>query len=132
MGVHGIPSALQSAAAAFNLNIVRFKNFRTRMMHAYDREGGALRETMQTFQREAEVYFRLREPVEVRDYFIAPSARRLGENALSWATIVERQLANIPGEVAVGREMAFVYLMAIFDGFVGRWRVDMGLDPNEG
>lgn len=124
---------LPNTAEAFNVNILRFKNFRQRMGRAYDREAGALRQTVETLKEEGTAYFRLleREPVTVRDFYDTSSAQRLGENALSFASMWERQLEEMPGEASLGREMAFVYLMAIFDGFVGRWRVDTGLDAEE-
>ncbi len=123
-----------SAADAFNLNILRFKNLRDRVKRAYGREAGSLKKTAEAFKQQAMAYFRLaREPSDARDYYFnAPSAKGFAEDALSWATMLERQLERIPNEAALGREMAFVYLMAIFDGFVGRWCVDLGFDPEDG
>lgn len=124
---------LSNAARAFTVNLVRFKSFRERMKRAHDREAGTLQETVESFRQGAEAHFDLlrRGPVSVADPFAAPSARTFGENALSWASMFERLLEMLPGEAALGREMAFVYLMAILDGFVARWRVDMGLDAEE-
>lgn len=124
---------LSNAAEAFTLNILRFKNFRQRMGRAHDREAGTLQEVTESFKQEAAAYFDLlrREPASVADLYAASSAERLGENALSWGAMFERQLEMVPDEAALGREMAFVYLMAILDGFIARWRVDMGLDSDE-
>jgi len=124
---------LSNAARAFNLNLVRFKNFRQRMGRAHDREAATVQQTVESFKQEAEAYFDSlrRAPASVADLHAASSAQRLGENALSWASMVERQLERMPDEAALGREMAFVYLIAILDGFVARWRVDMGLDSEE-
>lgn len=103
------------------------------MKRAHDRQAGTLQQTVESFKREALVYFdlRQREPVSVGDLFAASSAKRFGEDALSWGSMFERQLGMMPGEAALGREMAFVYLMAILDGFVGRWRVDLGFESEE-
>lgn len=43
----------------------------------------------------------------------------------------ERHLEMLPGEEALGCGMAFVYLMAILDGFVAGWQVDMGFNSNK-
>lgn len=122
-----------SAGQAFTVNLVRFKNFRDRMNRAHDREVGTLRKTVDAFEKKAEAHFAFlrRRPTDVADLFAASSAKRLGEDALSWASMVERHLDMLPNEAALGREMAFVYLMAILDSFVARWRVETGLDANE-
>jgi len=121
---------LSNAAQAFTVNLVRFKNFRERMKRAHDREAGTLQKTVMSFREQAEAHFDSlqREPVSVADLYAASSAQIFGDNALSWGSMFERHLEMLPGEAALGREMAFVYLMAILDGFVARWRVDMGLD----
>ncbi|HXF81631.1 MAG TPA: hypothetical protein VNN19_02615 [bacterium] len=115
------------------MNLVRFKNFRERMKHAHEREAGTLQKTVESFREEAKAHFDLLRhgPARVADLYAVTSARAFGEDALSWASMFERQLEMIPDEAALGREMAFVYLMAILDGFVAGWRVDMGLDAEE-
>lgn len=124
---------LSNAAEAFTVNLVRFKNFFARMKRAHDREAGTLQKTVDDFKKEAEAHFDLlrREPNTIADLYHSSSAKSLGETALSYADMFERQLERMPDETALGREMAFVYLMAILDGFVGRWRVDMGLEAEE-
>jgi hypothetical protein len=123
-----------NAAQAFTVNILRFKNFRERMKRAHDREVSTLRETVDSFRVQAEAHFDFlrRTPQSIATLYAAQSARSSAENALSWASICERTLAMLPGEEALGREMAFVYLMAILDGFIAGWRVDMGLDTGKG
>ncbi len=121
------------AAQAFIVNLVRFKNFRERMKRAHHREVSTLQETVNSFRAHAEAHFDLvrRTPQSIASLYAAQSARSLAENALSWASIYERALEMLPEEEALGREMAFVYLMAILDGFVAGWRVEMGLDTDE-
>lgn len=124
---------LSNAAEAFTVNLLRFKNFRDRMKRAHDREASTLQKTVESFREQAEAHFDSlrREPASVADLYAVPSARRFGENALSWGSMFERHLEMLPEEAALGREMAFVYLMAILDGFVAGWRVDMDLDAEE-
>lgn len=71
---------LLNAAQAFNLNILRFKNFRDRMKRARDREAGTLQKTVESFKQDASAYLDLlrREPASVGDLYAASSAERLG------------------------------------------------------
>lgn len=117
------------AVEAFGLNILRFQNFRMRVERGYEREEQSLRQAADALNRQAEALLRP-DPHPVRRLYDS-SARRMAEDSRSWAYLWERQLPMLPGEAALGREMLFVYLMAILDGFVARWRIDMGLDRED-
>ncbi len=118
-----------TAAEAFGLNMLRFQNFRMRAARGYEREEMALRQAADALNRQAEALLRL-DPHPVKRLFDS-SARSMAENSRSWAYLWEKQLPMLPEEAALGREMLFVYLMAIVDGFVARWRIDMGLDRED-
>jgi hypothetical protein len=113
---------------AFNVNVLRFKNFRMRAARAYEREANAIKDVVDNLkeQQAALVRYKSQSDPITRAYY-SPAERLDFYSNLSYAFHFERQLEALPGEAALGREMAFVYLVAIFDAFIGRWAVDMGV-----
>ena len=108
---------------AFGENMLRYKNVRERFSTAHISDQTSLRQKTESLKIGVES---MRQQAGSQD----PAHPVLStiEIALSIMHHLDQQLDSLPREEAFSREMEFVYLVAIFDAFVGHWRVDMGLD----
>jgi hypothetical protein len=110
----------QGTLASFTQNIVLFKNLRRRLRDTQQTRSSQLKETIEQSRDEIET-------MRGADGRFGYAALPWMESRLSLMHLMEQELGLLGGEEEFGRRTAFVYLMAVFDGFVAGWHQDMGL-----
>lgn len=106
--------------ASFAQNIVLFKNLRRRLHETHQTRHSLLQETIEQSRGEIEA-------MRGEDGRFGPGIVPLMESRLSMMNMMQEELDLLGGEEEFGYRTAFVYLMAVFEGFIAGWHQDMGL-----
>jgi hypothetical protein len=108
----------QGSLASFTQNIVLFKNLRRRLRGTHEGSQSRLKATIDQSRDEIET-------MRCGDGRFGVGTRYVMETRLSMIHMMQEDLDLLGDEQEFSRRIAFVYLMAVFDGFIAGWHQDM-------